>query len=135
MTQPNLFVASFSQQSLWLLNQFDPVSSAYNLQVGLRLRGPVNCDALKFSLQEIVNRHDVIRTKFALEEAQLFQIVVPNCVVSLPFADLSSLEDYQSARQETQRSFDLSQAPLFRFTLVRLASDDHVLNWVRTTLT
>ncbi|MGH9692016.1 MAG: condensation domain-containing protein [Candidatus Acidiferrales bacterium] len=129
--------ASFSQQSLWLLRQFDPLSSAYNLQIGLRLKGPLHYDALKSSLQEIVNRHDVLRTKFALEEDQLLQIVVPHYTVSLPVVDLSSLEEsarqvaaYQSAWEETQQRFDLSQEPLFRFKLVRLASNDHVLNCV-----
>jgi hypothetical protein len=129
--------ASFSQQSLWLLNQFDPSSSSNNLQIGLRLRGALNYEALKSSLQEIINRHDVLRTKFALEESQLLQVVVPHYEVSLPIVDLSALnassqqvEAYQSASRETHTRFDLSDVPLFRFQLIRLAPDDHILNCV-----
>jgi hypothetical protein len=129
--------ASFSQQSLWLLNQLDPSSSANNLQIGLRLKGTLNYDVLKSSLQEIVNRHEVLRTKFALEESQLLQVVEPHYEVSVPVVDLSALdtpaqltEAYQSAWRETQKRFDLSDLPLFRFQLIRLASDDHILNCV-----
>jgi aspartate racemase len=131
------FLSSFSQQSLWLLNQLDPMSTAYNLQMGVRLKGPLNLEVLKSSLQEIVNRHDVLRTQFALEDAQLLQIVVPYCAVSLPLVDLGALEEserqsaaYRSAWEDTETCFDLSAAPLFRFKLIRTGSDDHILSCV-----
>jgi len=131
------FVASFSQQSLWLVHQFDPASWAYNLQIGLRLTGTLNVNALERSLQEIVDRHNIFRTKFALDDAQLFQVVVPNHKISLPLKDVSNLpeadrhgEAYKLALRETQVSFDLAQVPLFQFTLIRLASDQNILNCV-----
>ena len=129
--------ASFSQQGLWVFNQFYPESSAYNLQIGLRLTGMLDRQTLKRSLQEIVDRHEVFRTYFSLDEAQLFQLVVPEHAIQLPFTDLSSLpangreaEAYQLAHLETQIGFDLAKAPLFRFALIRLAPDCHILNCV-----
>jgi Condensation domain len=129
------FEASLSQQSLWLIDQFYPDNSAYNLQIGLRFAGVLDQNALEYSLQEIVNRHDILRTKFKLDGTRLFQFVVPKYKVSINFRDMMLLpetgryqEAYQIALQETQASFDLAEIPLFRFTLIRLASDCHVLN-------
>jgi hypothetical protein len=131
------FVASRAQRSLWFINQFDSASSAYNLQIGLRLTGELNLTALERSMQEIVNRHDILRTKFTLDDDQLFQVVAPNHRVSLSVRDISPLpepdrhaEAYQLVLREMQLSFDLAQIPLFRFTLIRLASDQNILNCV-----
>jgi hypothetical protein len=132
--EPEKFIASFSQQGLWVLNQLDPITSAYNLQVGLQMRGHLDRKALELSLQEIVNRHDILRTRFELEETQLSQIVVPDYSVSLPLLDLAHLETasryaaaYESVQCEIQVPFDLTQVPLFRLKLIRLAPDDHIL--------
>ena len=131
------FVASRAQQSLWFINQFESASSAYNLQIGLRLTGQLNLTALERSLQEIVDRHDILRTKFTLDDTQLLQVVAPNHRVSLCFRDMNALpeagrhaEAYQFVLREMQLSFDLAQIPLFRFTLIRLASDQNILNCV-----
>jgi Condensation domain len=134
--EPARFTASFSQQSLWLLKQFNP-QSAHNLQVGLRLRGHLNRNALERTLAEIVNRHDTLRTRFELDETQLSQVVLPHCTVELPLEDLSHLDEscryaeaYALAASHAEAPFDLSQVPLFRFTLIRLAPDDYILTCV-----
>jgi aspartate racemase len=128
------FIASFSQEGLWYLNWLEPTNSAYNLQVGWRLRGPLHRNALELSLQEIVNRHDMLRTEFALDVAQLTQVIVPYYTVDLPLTDLSHLQEssryaaaYELAVRETQVIFDLAHIPLLRCRLIRLAPDDHIL--------
>jgi hypothetical protein len=128
------FTASFSQQALWLVHQLDPTSSAYNLPLGLRLRGPLDYNLLKLSLQAIIDRHDILRTRLELGETEVVQIVLQNYTVQLPLLDLSHLSEssrYAEADElalgETQVLFDLSQVPLFRLTLVRLAPADHIL--------
>lgn len=135
--EPARFVASFSQKSLWLLNQFNPESAAYNLQTGLRLRGQLDRNALERALQEIVNRHDTLRTKFELDEEQVSQVVLPHYAVTLPLTDLSDLDEsirytkaYALAAADAEKPFDLSQLPLFRFVLIRLAPDDHIFSCV-----
>jgi NRPS condensation-like uncharacterized protein len=132
--KPVEFAASFTQEGLWYLNQLQPASAAYNLPVGLRLLGPLDRNALERSLQEIVNRHGALRTRFELGETQLLQVVIPQFLASLPIVDLSHLpepqrsqETWQLALSETQLAFDLSQVPLFRVKLFRLQPDDHVL--------
>jgi len=135
--EPAKFIASFSQQSLWLVNQLQPKSAAYNLQVGLRLRGHLDRNAIERGLREIVDRHGTLRTKFELDETQLSQIVLPSCPVVLPLTDLGHFDEsrryaeaYALAAGQTQIPFDLSQVPLFRFTLIRLAPEDHILTFV-----
>jgi hypothetical protein len=131
---PERFAASYSQWGLWYVKQFEPATSAYNLQVGLRLRGDLNRGALERSLQEIVNRHDILRTTFEFDGIQLDEVVVPSYSVSLSFIDLTQvpessryIEAYALAASETQATFDVAQLPLFRLKLIRLAAVDHIL--------
>ena len=131
--KPEIFPASFSQFSLWYVTKIDPVQSAYNLQAGLRLRGDLDRTALQSSLQEITNRHDILRTTFLLDENELAQVVMPTHTVDLPFVDLSHLpestrldEAYALAAGEAHTVFDLARLPLFRLKLIELARDDHI---------
>jgi len=102
------------------VNQLHPKSAAYNLQVGLRLHGHLDRNAIERGLREIVDRHGTLRTKFELDETQLSQIVLPSCPVVLPLTDLGNFDEsrryaeaYALAAGQTQIPFDLSQVPLF----------------------
>jgi len=128
------FPASPSQEGLWYMNQLQPESSAYNLPVGLRFTGHLDCHALERSLQAIVNRHDALRTRFDLQETELSQVVTREFIVSLPLTDFSDVpegrryqETWEMAINETRLAFDLSRIPLFRLRLFRLQPNDHVL--------
>lgn len=132
--EPERFTASCSQWGSWYVKQVEPAQSAYNLQIGLRFRGELKRDPLERSLQEIVRRHDILRTTFEFEGSQLAQIVLPSYTVSLPLTDLSHVPEsnryadaYALAVSETQAAFDAAQLPLFRLKLIRLAPDDHIL--------
>ncbi|AZE60746.1 non-ribosomal peptide synthase/polyketide synthase [Pseudomonas synxantha] len=125
---------SFAQQRLWFLQQLSPGSSAYNLPNALRLRGPLNTAALDAALQQVVDRHDVLRTAFQTLDDQPRQVFDPQARIHLHEDDLSGLAPDARAAAVAQRiaaeagaPFDLSLAPLIRATLITLEHDDHIL--------
>ncbi|MFN8596432.1 MAG: amino acid adenylation domain-containing protein [Anaerolineae bacterium] len=125
---------SFSQQRLWFLDQLEPNSPIYNLPEAMRLHGPLNLAALERSLNEIVRRHEVLRTTFVTIDGQAQQIIAPQLTLPLLIDDLRSLplvdreaEALQLANVEAQQPFDLSVGPLLRARVLRLADDDHIV--------
>jgi thioesterase domain-containing protein/acyl carrier protein len=131
-SQTEVYPASLAQQRLWFLDQMQRKSSAYNVHLGLWLRGPLVLDLLRASVQEVVNRHDSLRAAFKLEGRELLQIVGRNLTLSLPVHDLTHLrepysEAYHFAEQQVEAPFDLREAPLFRARVIRITADEHVL--------
>lgn len=111
--------ASFAQQRLWFLEQLVGGSSSYNLDLALRLEGALDVDALERTLQEIVQRHEVLRTTFAEIDGQPMQVIAAELAVPLRQVDLRSRAD---AAVEAERPFDLARGPLLRATLIRIAA-------------
>jgi amino acid adenylation domain-containing protein len=125
---------SFAQQRLWFLHELVPDSPAYNICVGLHLQGRVDHATLKRALNEIVRRHESLRTSFRSVDGRLYQAISPSLTVDLPCIDFTdgfvadSETRYREMAQEIARApFDLAGLPLFRFALFRLAKDRHVL--------
>lgn len=132
--QAQILPVSLSQQRLWLLAQIEPGTAAYNIWVGLRLRGALNLDPLEKSLHAIVDRHESLRTTFDIRGAEPVQIVARHPNFALAYTDLSSFsatqiesEAYNRAVIETGKPFDLKQGPLFRAVLLRLGPEHHIL--------
>ncbi|HEY2732123.1 MAG TPA: amino acid adenylation domain-containing protein [Polyangia bacterium] len=126
--------ASSSQQRLWFLDQLRPRSAAYNLPLASRLQGPLDVGVLSRALEEIVARHESLRTTFSSREGVPVQVIASSGGPPLAVDDLSALRpaerDAALSRALTEsaaRPFDLQEGPLFRAKLVRLAPDDHVL--------
>jgi acyl transferase domain-containing protein len=124
---------SFSQQRLWFIYQHAPDSSVYNLGDAIRMSGRLNIEALERSLNEIVRRHEVLRTRFVSRNGQLMQAIEPFWRVPLSFTDLGGLPETereervrQLAREEAQMPFDLTQGPLLRVHLIKLDEEEHV---------
>ncbi|MFL6195586.1 MAG: non-ribosomal peptide synthase/polyketide synthase [Thermoanaerobaculia bacterium] len=124
---------SFAQQRLWFLDRLQPGSAVYNVPLPLHLRGPLSPPALGAALAGIVQRHEVLRTVFALENEEPVQIVRP-VEPAFPLVDLSALpgpalesESSRLAGEEARRPFDLAAGPVLRATLVRLGEEDHRL--------
>ncbi|RKH16116.1 non-ribosomal peptide synthetase, partial [Corallococcus sp. CA047B] len=125
---------SFAQQRLWLLDQLQPGSTTYNLPMVVRLSGALDVGALRRTFDELVRRHESLRTTFPAQDGQPFQVVAPSQEVAW---NLTVLDGVPEAQRETElrnqvstqvlRPFDLSQGPLFRVTLVRLSATEHVL--------
>lgn len=127
-------VASFAQKRLWFLSQLEPQGHTYNMHTALHLHGSLNSTALQQSFATIVQRHEVLRTSFQLTEGELFQVIVPALDIPLATIDLSGLaKPLREAKvrnwliSEACQPFDLMQGPLIRTTLLRLASDEHLL--------
>ena len=125
---------SFAQQRLWFLDQLDPNNSRYNVPYIVRMTGRLRAEVLEKSLNEIVRRHETLRTSFQMVDEELVQIISPTLILPLRFEDLSALsqadretEARRRAAEEVSKPFDLSVAPLLRAKLLRLADDDHVL--------
>lgn len=125
---------SFAQQRLWFLEQFHPGSDIYNILVPIKISGPLEVDALRRGLEEIVRRHEVLRTRFVMHQGEPFQQVMAAEPVPLPLLDLSALpiSEHQIGlhlflNQQVRRLFDLSRGPLFRVNLIRLEPGEHVL--------
>ena len=125
---------SFAQQRLWFLNQVEPNNTAYNLLDAVRLTGSLNIPALEQSLNEIVRRHEILRTTFTTVNGEPVQVIAPTLTLTMQVIDLKALpEDQQSqqsqqlAIQEAQKPFDLSKAPLLRVTLLQLGATDYVV--------
>ena len=125
---------SFAQERLWFLDQFEPNTPLYNVPKAIRIRGSLNRAFLEQSLNEIVHRHEVLRTTFFAVGGQAVQKISPSLAIRIPVLDLSNRpydereeQALEIANQEIRRPFDLRSGPLIRAALVRLASDDHLL--------
>jgi amino acid adenylation domain-containing protein/non-ribosomal peptide synthase protein (TIGR01720 family) len=118
---------SHSQQRLWLLQQLDPHSTAYNVPVALRLRGVLDRPALTRSLQSIVDRHEILRTAFVLQDGEPVQSVAPALKLEVPLLTVTAEEAARRIEANAAHVFDLAQAPLLRVELLRLAPDEHIL--------
>ena len=126
--------ASYAQERLWFLDQLRPDNSVYNISRAFSLKGELKVEALQRSLSEIVRRHEVLRTSFALRDGELVQVIAAAAAGSLQITDLSQLplaERETEARRltaiEAERAFDLEQGPLMRVSLMRLGEAEHVL--------
>ena len=124
---------SFGQQRLWFVDQLSPGNSAYNFHVALRLQGSLSVDALTQSLEQIVQRHEALRTTFALVDGQPVQVihdVLPMQVevIDLPAGSLAEKEAHAQTLVDEQAriAFDLAQRPLLRFVLLKVTDDDHI---------
>jgi amino acid adenylation domain-containing protein len=125
---------SFAQQRLWLLDRLDPGNISYNSSATVRLVGSLHVQALEQAFNEIVRRHEVLRTTFYEIDGQPFQAITPSLTIRLPIIDLCELpEAVKSAEAQKlttewcQQHFDLAQGPLLRLMLLKLGQQEHVL--------
>ncbi|HEX2569410.1 MAG TPA: amino acid adenylation domain-containing protein [Polyangia bacterium] len=125
---------SFAQQRLWFLDQLEPGRPFYNIPAALRLVGELDVDALRQSFDELLRRHEALRTSFVAREGQPGQRIRPALPLPLVIADLMDVPEavrearaLERVREEALRPFDLAEAPLLRVVLLRLGLRDHVL--------
>ncbi|MBD1896805.1 non-ribosomal peptide synthetase [Coleofasciculus sp. FACHB-129] len=124
---------SFAQQRLWFLDNLEPGSPDYNIPAPVRLVGQLDVAALEQSFNEIVRRHEILRTRFVME-GQPIQEIAPAMKVTFPVIDLQAFPEadregkiQQLIAQEALKPFDLTQAPLFRIQLLQLGEEEHIL--------
>src|SRR5919106_1339493 len=125
---------SFSQERFLYLQQSVPENPAFNFQRAIRMKGLLDVAALEKSLNELVRRHEILRTTCSIENGRPVQKITLPQELRLSIIDLKDMpapdrkkEAIQLAQEEACRPFDLCAGPMFRATLVRLTAQDHVL--------
>ncbi|MFP2913552.1 condensation domain-containing protein, partial [Pyxidicoccus sp. 3LFB2] len=125
---------SFAQQRLWFLDQLEPGSLVYNLPMPLHVSGPLDLTALRRAFDALVQRHEVLRTRFRSEAGQPQQVIAAPGPLPIEVVDLSTLpaeerrsEALRRVQLDTQRAFDLASGPLLRVTVLTLSEEEHVL--------
>ena len=125
---------SFAQQRLWFLDQLQPGNTAYLVPRTHHLCGPLNPEALERCLEEMIHRHESLRTTFAAPAGQPVQVIHPAGRHCLPLVDLCGLKQKQRereaqklAKQEAECPCDLERGPLVHTSLLRLDHEEHVL--------
>jgi amino acid adenylation domain-containing protein len=132
--ETNKFPLSFAQQRLWFLDQLEPNSAVYNIPDMQQFSGPLNLAALERSMSELIRRHESLRTTFQSIDGEPVQVIAEAQPRKIEVIDLSHLpqgereaEAQRMARDEGEVPFDLSRGPLFRFRLVKLEEEEHLL--------
>ncbi|MBZ4420207.1 non-ribosomal peptide synthetase [Myxococcus sp. RHSTA-1-4] len=122
-------VQSFAQQRLWFLSQLDAGGFSYNMPNALRLKGPLDVGALEAGFQEVVRRHESLRTTFAEVDGLPVQRIHARVELKLEVEEVAEEEVIARAEQEARRPFDLERGPLLRVRLLRVSPEEHVLLW------
>jgi NRPS condensation-like uncharacterized protein len=132
--ESNTFPLSFAQQRLWFFEQLTPGNFTYHILAGVRLTGTLDARSLDRSLNELVKRHEVLRTAFKTINGQPVQAIASNLELKILEIDLRSLPETERSREverliaaEAKLAFDLSQAPLLRAKLLHLSDSNWVL--------
>jgi acyl carrier protein len=132
--RPRRAPLSFAQQRLWFIDQLNPGSAVYNIPGAVRLEGDLDIDALERVINEIIRRHEALRTRFEVNGGEPSQVIDAWTPRKLEIVDLTTLsseameeEVARRAREEAETGFDLSQGPLLRVKVLKLKDADHVL--------
>ncbi|MGB3636257.1 MAG: amino acid adenylation domain-containing protein [Rivularia sp. (in: cyanobacteria)] len=132
--EAKFYPLSFAQQRLWFLNKLEPGNRAYNISLGVKLSGELDVGVLEQSLNEIIRRHEALRTTFTTVNGQPVQIIAPCLKLSLSVIDdqknIESQGDagiQQFLTEQSQQPFDLSRGSLLRAKILRLAPQEHIL--------
>ena len=130
----NSYPLSYAQQRLWFLDQWESGSTAYLLPYAWRLKGNLNIHALKVSFEQLMERHEILRTRFSLKDDEPIQVISESASINIPIIDLSNqAEPQQTAayqdymQKEAAQPFDLQTSSQLRLRLLRLGPKDHVL--------
>lgn len=130
----NLAPLSFAQQRLWFLDQLMPGSAFYNIYNIVRLKQSLSINVLERCLREMVRRHEVFRTRFAVGDGMPVQVIAPGANEALRVVDLRTLtfgarrvEAQRLATEEARRPFDLASGPLMRAVLLQMDDSEQLL--------
>ena len=128
------FPTTVAQQSFWYLDRIEPGNPCWNIAVRFRLVGDLQLPLLRQAINEIVRRHEILRTSFELSEGIPCQVVHSELEMSVPIDDLSQLPGPERDREEERRTireaalrFDLKNGPLLRTRVLKLADREHML--------
>jgi aspartate racemase len=134
--QQNYCRLSFDQERIWIVDQMEPGNPAYNIFSVSNLFGHLDAALMERALNEIVRRHEVLRTTFTAIDGEPRQVISPSLFIPLELIDLRAVpvdvrerEVTRLVNESTSQPFDLARGPLARFGLIRIADDEHILHY------
>ncbi|MCU7493270.1 MAG: amino acid adenylation domain-containing protein [Ignavibacteria bacterium] len=129
-----LIPLSFAQERLWFLDQLEPGNSFYNMPETYRIKGKLDKYILEESLNEVVRRHEILRTSFLTVDGKPSAVISPELKIMIGFTDLSIYPSEEQDKiienislREAQRYIPLTEAPLFRTTLLKVSEEDYII--------
>src|SRR5262249_20645481 len=128
------FPLSFAQQRLWFIEQLEPGQAIYNIPGAARLEGPLALEVLNRVVNELIRRHEALRTRFEIEEGKPVQVIDRWEPRTLELEDLTSIPPTERAQEaswiarvEAETAFDLWRGPLHRVKVLKLEEEEHML--------
>ncbi len=125
---------SFAQKRMWFLDQLQPNSAFYTMFEAFHLRGPLSFSVLERSYNELLKRHNILRTRFVIIDEEPVQLILPHAWTYIPEIDLRACSSQERelllhhlATQEAEQPFVLGQGPLLRAWLIALSEEEYVL--------
>jgi amino acid adenylation domain-containing protein len=125
---------SFAQQRLWFLDQLEPGSAFYNIPAAVYMKGTLNVEVLERSIQEVVRRHETLRTTFSIVKDYPVQVIGTSTKLDMLKCDLVALapeqnksEERRLRQEDARRPFNLASGPLLRILLLQVHEDEYVL--------
>ncbi|RYZ36054.1 MAG: amino acid adenylation domain-containing protein, partial [Myxococcaceae bacterium] len=133
--RPDVLPLSFAQQRLWFIEQLGTSGTAYSIPVSLKLEGTLDTTVLQHAFDELVRRHEALRTTFRPHEGAPSQVIHPPFPMPLRHVDLTSIgslverqaEALRIANDEARIPFNLEEGPLVRVLLLKLGPTEHGL--------
>ena len=126
--------ASLAQRRFWMLEEIAPGNPSLHMRACVRLKGALSYPTLARSLEVLVERHEILRTRFEKTDDGLRQVIAPSQLIPLPVTSLEGVSEqereaalWQAIRAEASATFDLVRGPLMRARLFRLQPEEHVL--------
>ncbi|PEP90574.1 hypothetical protein CN582_28810, partial [Bacillus wiedmannii] len=126
---------SCGQQRLWFLNQFDSETPLYNISLTFQFEGVFNSSAFIKSINKIVERHEILRTRFVIEKEEPVQLVLSETKLDISF---EKIDDYSEISKDglinsiiknnSSKIFDLSQSPLFSIKVIKCSECKNIIN-------
>ncbi|MDQ1354873.1 MAG: hypothetical protein QG657_5182 [Acidobacteriota bacterium] len=125
---------SFSQQRLWVLDRMVPMNPFYNLPSAFRLTVEIDLSIFEKVLNEVIRRHESLRTIFTDENGEPRQVILPELKLIVNSIDLGNLprelqqdETTRIATEEAGKPFDLEHGPLVRVTILHYSRNEHIV--------
>ncbi|MGW2224484.1 amino acid adenylation domain-containing protein, partial [Streptomyces formicae] len=125
--RPDVVPLSFAQHRLWFMREWQEGGAAYNIPLAVRLRGPVDVAALRLALDDVVSRHETLRTSFPVTGGEPRQEISARAEVPLLVSEVAEEELSERVESASGHSFDLAAEPPLRCELFRVSDDDHVV--------
>ncbi len=128
---------SSAQERSWFLDRLDPGGTAYNMITAFRINGSINLNALEWSLNEIIRRHEALRTTFQEVDGKPFQVISPFKRIQIPTVDLTKLNEMERenealriVKKEIMKPFDLKKGPLYSVSLLKLSDKEFIVVFI-----